>query len=314
MYYPYLRGKQYELITLRECSEIIKQSGIIPIIEPVKSNLSSLIRALESLINHEIEFILVLNPKFGDLKSDPTILETDFIESILKSYDKFSIGYIVNAQSSLIDIRGFLSIHKEREVSLIHYDYPKAKKLKYELENFSNVNRHIFVDGYSGKLYQKNFKKDGITRVLLRDGFKRRRNADYPEDEHFSDLNVTYEDEGMNGFGDFLIVGDDYSDSGGPAYAVAIHLTYLDEDDDMRIRHFISDRADTPVDPAGKFFEALEKLVQEVSDPDTLVLNSNSIKEYKKLYDSGHFPGLGYVKKLSMNHHIELIAKFILEQ
>ena len=30
----------------------------------------------------------------------------------------------------------------------------------------------------------------------------------------------------MDGFGDFLIVGDDYSDTGGPAYAVAIHLTF----------------------------------------------------------------------------------------
>jgi hypothetical protein len=31
----------------------------------------------------------------------------------------------------------------------------------------------------------------------------------------------------MDGFGDFLIVGDDYSESGGPAYAIAIHLTFI---------------------------------------------------------------------------------------
>ena len=34
----------------------------------------------------------------------------------------------------------------------------------------------------------------------------------------------------MDGFGDFLIVGEDYSEAGGPACAVAIHLTFIDPD------------------------------------------------------------------------------------
>lgn len=43
----------------------------------------------------------------------------------------------------------------------------------------------------------------------------------------------------MNGFGDFLIVGDEFSESGGPAYAVAIHLTYINtkHEDEMYIYH-----------------------------------------------------------------------------
>ncbi len=42
MYFPYFRGKQYELITIRDNASMIKDSGITPIIEPVKENLSSL--------------------------------------------------------------------------------------------------------------------------------------------------------------------------------------------------------------------------------------------------------------------------------
>src|SRR3981081_3429496 len=85
----------------------------------------------------------------------------------------------------------------------------------------------------------------------------RRRNRDHPSVELFSDLHVTFEEEGMNGFGDFLIVGDDYSESGGPAYAVAIHLTFIDpsKDNAMFIYHFVSKSKDTPTDPAGKFGE-----------------------------------------------------------
>src|SRR3546814_6797061 len=77
--------------------------------------------------------------------------------------------------------------------------------------------------------------------------------------EEFSDLHVTYGDHGMAGFGDFLIVGDVYSEGGGPAYAVAIHLTFIDPDKDdvMYIYHFVSDTKDTPTDPAGKFAQAL---------------------------------------------------------
>ena len=49
MYYPYFRGKQNELIAIRELSQLIAESNFVPIIEPVKEQLSGLIRALDSL-------------------------------------------------------------------------------------------------------------------------------------------------------------------------------------------------------------------------------------------------------------------------
>lgn len=115
----------------------------------------------------------------------------------------------------------------------------------------------------------------------------------------------------MDGFGDYLIVGDDYSEAGGPAYAVAIHLTFLDADDDMFIYHFISDQTDSPTDPGGKFLEALTKLVKKLKDKKSLVYKSKAYSEYLDLFEKQHYPGLGYVKKLSMQHHIELIADYI---
>ena len=116
--------------------------------------------------------------------------------------------------------------------------------------------------------------------------------------------------EGMNGFGDFLIVGDDYSISGGPAYAVAIHLTFIDSDKDdaMYIYHFISDRQDTPKDPAGKFLEALNKLIDKLDEANSKVLETRAVSELRELHSRRHYPGLGYLKKLSMQHHIETLA------
>jgi hypothetical protein len=116
----------------------------------------------------------------------------------------------------------------------------------------------------------------------------------------------------MQGFGDFLMVGDDYSESGGPAYAVAIHMTFIDHDQDnvMRIFHFKSQRQDTPLDPAGKFAEALSEMMTHIGAPNSRVLETEAVKEFRMLHEKGHFPGLGYAKKLAMNHHIETLANF----
>jgi len=39
MYYPYFRGKQYDLITIRENAERMSRANIFPIIEPVITSL-----------------------------------------------------------------------------------------------------------------------------------------------------------------------------------------------------------------------------------------------------------------------------------
>ena len=117
----------------------------------------------------------------------------------------------------------------------------------------------------------------------------------------------------MDGFGDFLMVGDDYNEGGGPAYAVAIHLTYIDpnEDDAMYIYHFVSTSNNTPTDPAGKFGQALQKLIDKLDSGNSMLFQGEAIKEFRELHAKGHFPGLGYVKKLSMKHHLETLSHFL---
>src|SRR5262249_17773136 len=97
-----------------------------------------------------------------------------------------------------------------------------------------------------------------------------------------------------------------------PAYTVAIHITFIDsnQDDEMYIYHFKSKRQDTPTDPAGKFAEALAEMMKTLNTPGSKVLETSAIKEYRVLHDQEHFPGLGYIKKLSMNHHIETLANY----
>ena len=65
------------------------------------------------------------------------------------------------------------------------------------------------------------------------------------------------------------------------------------------------------LDPAGKFAQALNKLVKELESGKSKLLGTSAIKEFRELHTKGHFPGLGYVKKLSMKHHIETLADYL---
>lgn len=306
MYYPYFRGKQYELITIRENAKRMSQAAIVPILEPVKQNVSGLRRALEALVEHNIRFVLIVNPQCGEFCDIDPALINDLVNDILSEYRNFSLGYIVNQDTLLPDVISYCkaALHP---VTIVHSGYQRGRELADALNNLKNVTEHIFIEEDCSKLYRKHFSEK--SRVLIRDGFIKRTNREHPEVEHFSDLHITYKDESVDGFGDFLIVGDDYSEGGGPAYAIAIHLTFIDadEDNDMFVKHYLSDRTNTPVDPGGKFLEALQKLVDDVEKMNSPIYRSDAIIEYLKCHKREHYPGLGYVKKLSMQHHIELM-------
>ena len=92
-------------------------------------------------------------------------------------------------------------------------------------------------------------------------------------------------------------------------FAVAIHLTYPDQNQKIRIGHFVSDSNDDRVDIAGKFAEALSKLIVFLKNyPD---FKTSAILEFSDLYQKQHYPGLGTIKKLSIVNHIELIIQLL---
>ena len=309
MYFPYFRGKQFELIAIRESAELLHNSKIIPVIEPVRTNFAGLIKTLDEVAKFDGEAIVIANPNFGDFKSSDNSI-VDEIEKTYSDCTNISLGILLKENMSQSDIESTLKLSGKKVSCLIHAGFSEAKFLVELLGSNLDQFRHLFLEDQSGKLYQRHFKSS--ERVLLRDGFRKRINRDYPQKEFFSDLHATFDDEGMDGFGDFLIVGNDYSESGGPAYAVAIHLTYIDsnKDDEMHICHFKSIRQDDPKDPAGKFAEALQELKEVVQQSSNQIFRSSAITEFLNLHNRGHYPGLGYVKKLSIKHHIETLADY----
>ncbi|WP_186401718.1 sce7725 family protein [Sphingopyxis sp. P1IMeth2] len=309
MYHPYFRGKQYELITIRENAELMANSDFIPIIEPVKEALSGLARALTAVCDAGGNAIVIVNPYHGDYAADGESI-SEFLEENFSDADNVLPGILLREGTTVEQAMQCIQMHQDGDLALIHAGFTDGVNLSAALGDVVNEMTHIFVDGQSSRLYRRHFPSD--QRVLVRDGFQRRRNRDHPPVEFFSDLHITFGEEGMQGFGDFLTVGDDYSESGGPAYAIAIHLTFIDpaQDNAMFIHHFLSERQDTPTDPAGKFAEALDAMITELDRPGCPVFESRAVEEFRRLHEQDHFPGLGYVKKLSMQHHIETLVNF----
>jgi hypothetical protein len=311
MYYPYFRGKLNELIVVRDQAELLAASNICPIIEPVKTSTNGLVRAFEAIAEAGGSATLVINPEHGEFKSRSDLV-SEFFNSKLSEIEDIRVGILLDEDISLVDISKILRRHENLPITLIHAGFNKdAQSLLDLIEDGVELN-HVFLDNKSSSRYRRRFMDHW--RVLIRDGFEKMPNKSYPDVEFYSDLHLEYsESMNLNGFGDYLIVGDGYSDSGGPAWAVAIHLTFLDSDkeDEMHVFHFKSDRFDTPTDSPGKFAEALDKLVAEVNREGSMILKTSAVKEFLALHERKHFPGLGYVKKLAMQHHIETMAEYL---
>ena len=203
MYHPYFRGKQYELITIRELAPLLKTAGFRPIVEPVKEGLgkgpSGLEKALRAVAESGGRAIVVVNPHHGDLSG--TVALTEMLKNTL-DLPGISAGILLEPSMTLDAAMAFHKTYISHTPVFIHAGFTEAKGLAEKLGKPMKDQSHIFLPQNSSKLYQKHFKD--AYGVLLRDGFERRkRNIDYPLLEPFSDLHATFVDEGMDGFGEF---------------------------------------------------------------------------------------------------------------
>jgi len=322
MYFPYFRGKQYELIALRELDSTLIQDNIIPIIEPVKANTNGLIKAIENYKEPQKGLIIIINPAVGDWNNKHIEL-IEILNTIsrrpplMKLLPPIYYGILLNEEMEISDVSDLIKQAKDHKIAFLHNGFKYKDEIITLIGDLNNTPNeivfNIFFDNKQRTLYRKSFAKLQISRAIVKNSFTVQKNASYPKDEFFSELHAVYSELGMDGFGDFQIVGDQYSETGGPAYAVAIHITYISEDEEMFVKHFISDDNSTSRDPGGKFFQALEKLIDFDSSHPTVLYESSGLNEFKKLHQEKHFPGLGVVKKLSIIHHIELMNNYLQE-
>lgn len=305
MYFPYVRGKQYELLALRELVKNDKIGDhIIPVIEPIKPS-STLISTLKLFKEKQQNIIVISNPIVGNFTKE---LNKDENSDIKKKYDEL-----------LNDSHILYGIDFDNEKSIEELD------IRYRDKVVGIVTKSDSVDNHEKTLNGKakyNIIKDTkeISRkirdnkVMLEDKFNmQKRNSDYLsiQDEAFSTDHKYFEEEGYLGFSDYSVIGSDYSEGGFAPYAVSLHIVYFSGNKELRVKHFTSDSNEDYSDPAGKFSEALTKLMNcdELKGIDTDGLN-----EFRECSEQARYPGLGSVKKMALKHHIELMKQHLAEE
>lgn len=307
MYFPILRGRQFELIALRECiNKKILSEKIIPIIEPVKVS-STYVTTIASFINEGRSIAVIRNPLVGswakDLKKESNSKVREQVYEQLKSTNVISSLYVTSKLESNIEFAEKNGISIESLILLCNNpDYID----NYEKVIKNSIPRYNLIPDKGD--YRRRIRAN---RVVCEDHFpKQTRNIDYSdiETEFFSSDHLYYTEDGYKGFADYSVVGEEYSETGFAPYAVAIHIVYFDHDNVLRIAHFVSDSNDDISDPAKKFEEAVRKLVgwNKIMKLDTV-----GIKEFEKAYENKTYPGLGVVKKFSIMHHLELMSRYL---
>lgn len=316
MYYPYLRAKQFELKALREFSEEHSGSNIVPILEPVKKQSVALERAVGDMMENKMRFALVLNPTDGDFKHDTVSFGAWLEESKLLLNGSQGIDWIpafICTRKLLDDIPSLIKKYQLNNVMLVFKSCMDMEDPK--VSNLVNDERVEFVVNAFGAVGSRRLntilKRTGKKIIRLDDCFKTRtRNADYAleDDELFSEEPFYYMNDGYDGFSDYTTLPSDYVEGGMMPYAVAIHLSYKKDDDRLNVHHFVSDSNESNTNVRGKFHEAACKIEPFFEGKE----QTSSVKELiSKAEDPDGYPGLGYLKKLSVKNHLELIASII---
>lgn len=309
MYFPYLRGRQYELIALRELADNdLINDHVIPIIEPVKIS-PTLLNTIKLFNKKNKNFVIIWNPEVGSFfldskKEKNTELFKQIQDAILMANSYY--GVITNKNSN----------KTVSELLLKSISYEKMVAICLNSDNIENLNSDFSENSpaYSIIPFSPAFRRVRKgKRVMIQDNFNKcSRNVDYLDnvDEFFSDDHLYCYEEKYAGFSDYSIVGEEYLESGFAPFAVAIHIVYFAEDRSLRVHHFVSDSNYDTSDPARKFYEALTKLVKWNKEKK---LNTLAMQTFESMYENQTYPGLGVVKKLSIMHHIELMSKYLHE-
>jgi hypothetical protein len=310
MYFPYLRGKRYELLAIRESAAGIKASGkIFPVIEPVRTNVNELSQALEDLRARSIPYVFVVNPTVGQFRRSPQALGDMIGRGEIPLHGKAALAYILTKDTATEDVEGFLNLYDGRHLALLHcHRFPDPGRLIALSRRHRSV-RHILLDRPTGREYQEASR--GQRRILVTDPFRKRSNTDYADapDEFFSNAHNTFAADGWHGFGDFSVVGKRFSDGGGGALAVTLHLIYQRGGEELRVRHFISDTNGSKGNDRLKYFEALTKLVRFLDEHPEI--DTSATREFRDRLRRREYDNLGHPKRLSINHHLEVMMKIL---
>lgn len=312
MYFPYVFGRQSELLALRGASKGYVVSGrVVPIIEPVLVKPDSVVRCLMHLDEAAAKAILVVNPSQGEFKeTTPKTWKTE-VDAALAKYSSIIPAFKCGPKTTLAAVNNFISSHSGRSVALMYHAPALSDAEIQSLAKSPSVVFHISLQGKTTAAQRALFPKTKAVDIFDRFN-KQERNADYSGKELFSDHHKTYKTAGV-GFGDYTVTGSSFTPGGGKPAAIAIHATYKNlKDQNVWVEHFVSDDTNLNTGSAeSKYHEAVAKLVPATARRRGEFGINAALDAYTSDHKTGSYPGLSKNKERQIFHHIALMHDLI---
>lgn len=312
MYYPLLRGRQFELIALRELSnDGVLDNVITPVIEPVKSSFNNLNLAFKIFKKKNQRILFIVNPVVGEVDSD-----SEYYLEYLKenNYGNVIPAFYYHINSNLDYLRNSVEKYSIKNFVLILDNEVSADDGSVqEVINIDECISIILNDPDKNRSLKRLIKDKGKELIRLDDLFEpEQRNSDYlnSERKRFSEEHLYYTEEGYSGFSDYTLIPSPFSEGGSTPRAVVIHLSFLSENNQIWLCHFTSVTNDSIANIQGKFSEALEKAVEFINENQQYNSATEELLDY---YDKAHYPGLGTIKKISIKNHLILLSNYLNE-
>ncbi|NEN78068.1 sce7725 family protein [Nocardioides zeae] len=305
-----MRARQHELIGVRASAASLVGGSVVPIFEIVQQPDAKLDSRLNLIADSGLTCSLILNPSVGHFSGPGEWRQlADFLQTsgLIRRH---GLTVLSNAsadhEAMSAWIEGRRAAGDDFPVDIFH---EPDLSVRLSGRTYRSIRYNIATDRTIPAAY--GLPLSGLPVVLSVDPFPALpRNKDYLNlgESIFNSQVAGFRSAGYAGLSDFLTLGRSFQVGGGPAYAVAIHLTYQ-VGSMVRIRHFCSDSNETQDDPGGKFLEALEKLVRFASD--SSIRTNRGLAAFVDLHARQHFPGLGKVKEFSIMNHLEVMARAI---
>ena len=282
MYFPYIRGKQFDLLALKALLEQDCLSDAIqPIIEPVKQS-KTFWTTIDLFQRKQHPFYLVRNPQAGAFLTAEGLAELQNVA----------------APKAMIVDRPIETVEEKPDLWIIHQaDQALASDWR---ENTLPV------------LVSKEFRllnKINGPKLLMEDPFTRLpKNSFYTEcpDEGFSKTHHLYHKLGYAGFSDFSVDSKIYHEHSYPSKRLVLHWIYPTAEQDLRIVHLFSEE-ELPSQKE-KFFEVMEALLQHEEEYPT---QTAGLQLLVAAYQQRSFPGMGVIRKAAVMNHLELVSRLI---
>lgn len=284
MYYPYFRGKQFDLLALKTLIEEERLSKkIIPIIEPVKN--SPTLKKFLALTQTKNHFIFIIeNPQAGDFLKEEGYTE-------LQELDMPKAAIIDQSLETMALVPELLVVFESSPVLMSDWQVSTSKVLVHE--------EFRLLQKIQGELI---LSEDPFTR-LPRTSFYLEK-----EDELFSNTHLTFHKKGFIGFSDFSIDSRIYYDQSYPSPILSLHLVYF-EGGNLRIHHFLSEE-ELPSQKQ-KFMDLMNKITSFGIDKLCGEQPTLGLQLLLENQAQDKFPGMGVMRKAAVMHHMELMSRYL---